>query len=57
MRRASAGGRGVVGGGGGGGGPGLGTNSIFFCFLFVKKIIGLPVGKINDPLSGNHYSL
>ena len=32
--------------------PGLATYSIFFCFLFVKKIIDLPGGQINDPLSG-----
>ena len=31
---------------------GLATNSIFFCFLFVKKIIDLPGGQINDPSSG-----
>ena len=36
---------------------GLATNSIFFCFLFVKKIIDLPGGQINDPSSGKHYSL
>ena len=28
---------------------GLDTNSTFFCFLFCKKIIGLPGGQINDP--------
>ena len=27
---------------------GLATNSIFSCFLFVKKIIDLPRGQIND---------
>ena len=36
---------------------GLATNSIFFCFLFVKKIIDLPEGHFNDPSSGKHYSL
>ena len=33
------------------------TNSIFFCSLFVKNIIDLPGGQINDPSSGKHYSL
>ena len=33
------------------------TNSIFFCFLFVKNIIDLPGWQINDPMSGKHYSL
>ena len=37
--------------------PGLATNSIFFCLLFLKKIIDLPGGQINDPSSGKHYSL
>ena len=32
-------------------------NSIFFCFLFVKKIIDMPGGQINDLSSGKHYSL
>ena len=31
---------------------GVATNSIFFCFLFAKKIIDLPGGKINDPSLG-----
>ena len=30
----------------------LATNSIYFCFLFCKKIIDLPGGQINDPSSG-----
>ena len=34
-------------------GSGMTTNSIFFCFLFVKN----PSWQINDPLSGQHYSL
>ena len=29
----------------------------FFLFLLCKKIIDLPGGQINDPLSGKHYSL
>ena len=33
------------------------SNSIIFCLPFVKKIIDLPGGQINDPLSGKHYSL
>ena len=40
--------------------PGLATNSIFFCFLFVKThwVVCLHVWiEINDPLSGKHYSL
>ena len=37
--------------------PGLTTDSIFFCILFAKKNIDLPVGQINVPLSGKHYSL
>ena len=36
------------------GNSGLATTSIFFCFLFVKKIIDLPGGQINDPSSGKH---
>ena len=36
---------------------GLATNSIFLCFLFVKKIIDLPEGHINDASLGEHYTL
>ena len=36
---------------------GLATNSIFFCFLFLWKLIDLPGGQINDPSSGKHYCL
>ena len=35
---------------------GLATNS-FFSVSFLWKIIDLPVGQINDPSSGKHYSL
>ena len=38
-------------------GTGLATNSILFCFFFVKNIIDLPGGQINDPSLGKHYSL
>ena len=31
--------------------PGMATNAIAFCLLFVKIIIDLPVGLINDPFS------
>ena len=38
--------------------PGLATNSIFFCFLFVKyHWFAWPSRQINDPLSGKQYSL
>ena len=36
--------------------PGLAINS-FFSVSFLKKIIDLPGGQINDPSSGKHYSL
>ena len=29
----------------------------FFSFPFLYKIVDLPGGQINDPLSGKHYSL
>ena len=29
----------------------------FYLFPFCKKIIDLPVGQINDPSSGKHYTL
>ena len=35
---------------------GLAKNSFYFCFLFVK-IIDLPGGQINDPLSGKNFFL
>ena len=34
----------------------LATNLIFFCFLFMKKIIDLSGGQINDPSSGSCFS-
>ena len=37
-------------------GSGLATNTIFFLFPFLYKIIDLPGGHINDPSSGNHSS-
>ena len=37
---------------------GLATNSIFpVSYIFVKQIIDLPGGQINDPSVGKHYSL
>ena len=36
---------------------GLDTNSILFRFLFVKKIIDLAGGQINETSSGKRYSL
>ena len=37
--------------------PGKVTSSNFFCLLFCKKVIDLPEGQINEPLSGKHYCL
>ena len=42
---------------GGGDTEGLATKTFFLCFLFVKKIIDLDVGQINDPLSVKYFSL
>ena len=36
-------------------GSGLATNTIFFLFPFLYKIIDLPGGHINDPSSRRHY--
>ena len=37
--------------------PGLATNSIFVCFLFLYKIIDLPRGANQWPLVEKHFSL